>query len=69
MRRRCDAWKWGQAASAVLHEGEQTNWVLPTSLRDFNASRERCLPQMKHDMVAALKTPGAAKGDPPALER
>ncbi len=69
MRRRCDARKWRQAASAVLHDGEQTNWVLPTSLRDFNASRERCLPQMKHDMVAALNTPGAANGDPPALER
>ncbi len=54
-------------ASASLQEGAQTNWVLPSSLRDFSALRGRCLPQKKHDIVAALKTPVDANGEPEAL--
>ena len=56
-------------ASSSLQEGEQTGWDLPSSLRDFSSARGRCLPQRKHDMVAAPNEEVAANGEPGALER
>jgi hypothetical protein len=55
-------------SSSSLHEGAQTGWLLPSSLRDFSIARGRCLPHKKHDMVAAPKDEVAAKGEPGAFD-
>lgn len=57
------------AASSSLQDGEHTACALPSSLRDFSWARGRCLPQRKHDIVAAPKAPVAEKGEPATFER
>ena len=56
------------ASSRPLHEGEQTAWDLPNTLRVPISERARCLPHMKHDIVAAPKEVVAAKGEPDTLD-
>jgi len=55
--------------SSSLQDGEHTACALPSSLRDFSWARGRCLPQRKHDIVAAPKAPVAEKGEPATFER
>jgi hypothetical protein len=55
-----------QPRSAVTsrHDGEQTIWIRPSSLRDFSIERGRCLPHRKHDIVVVPSEPTAEKGEP-----
>ena len=57
------------SVSASLQVGEQTNCALPNKRRDLSDARGRCLPQRKHDIVAAPKAPAAVKGEPGVLLR
>lgn len=52
------------AASSASHEGEQTAWARPSTLRVFMRLRSRCLPHRKHDMVAPPKVGAALNGEP-----
>ena len=52
------------AASSASHEGEQTAWARPSTLRVFIRFRSRCLPHRKHDMVAPPKVGAALNGEP-----
>ena len=54
--------------SSSLHEGAQTAWALPRTLRVPIMERGRCLPHMKHDMVALPKEVVATKGEPETLD-
>ena len=56
------------ASSSPLQEGEQTAWDLPSTFRVPINERARCLPHMKHDMVAAPNEVVAAKGEPDTLD-
>ena len=56
------------AASASLQEGEHTACDFPRILRVTIWERARCLPQRKHDMVAAPKEVAAVKGEPDTLD-
>ena len=56
------------ASSSALQEGEHTAWDLPSTLRVPIIERARCLPHMKHDMVAAPKDVVAANGEPDTLD-
>lgn len=56
------------ASSSALHEGAQTVCDLPATLRVPMSERARCLPHMKHDMVAPPKDAAAANGEPEALD-
>ena len=47
---------------------EHTAWDLPSTLRVPIRARARCLPHMKHDMVAAPKDVVAANGEPDTLD-
>ena len=55
-------------ASSSLHEGAHTACDLPSTLRVPINERARCLPHMKHDMVAAPNEVVAANGDPETLD-
>ena len=57
------------AAASSMQDGEHTPSAVPSSLRDFSWARGRCLPQRKHDIVAAPKAPVAEKGEPATFER
>lgn len=52
------------SASSASHEGEQTAWARPSTLRVFMTLRSRCLPHRKHDMVAPPKVGAALNGEP-----
>jgi len=56
------------ASSSALHEGAHTAWDLPSTFRVPIMERARCLPHIKHDMVAAPKDVVAANGDPDTLD-
>jgi hypothetical protein len=56
------------ASSAALQEGAQTACDLPNILRVLICERARCLPQRKHDMVAAPNDVAAVKGEPETLD-
>lgn len=56
------------ASSSALQEGAQTVCDFPATLRVPMSERARCLPHMKHDMVAPPKDAAAANGDPEALD-
>ena len=56
------------ASSSALHEGAHTVCDLPATLRVPMSERARCLPHMKHDMVAPPKDAAAANGEPEALD-
>jgi len=55
-------------SSKPLQEGAQTAWALPSTLRVPIIERGRCLPHMKHDMVALPKEVVATKGEPETLD-
>jgi hypothetical protein len=55
-------------SSSALHEGEQTAWDLPRTLRVPIKERALCLPHMKHDIVAAPNEVVAANGEPDTLD-
>jgi hypothetical protein len=55
-------------SSSPLHVGAQTAWALPKTLRVPIMERGRCLPHMKHDMVALPKEVVATKGEPDTLD-
>jgi hypothetical protein len=55
-------------SSKPLQEGAQTACALPSTLRVPIIERGRCLPHMKHDMVALPKEVVATKGDPETLD-
>jgi hypothetical protein len=55
-------------SSKPLHDGAQTAWALPSTLRVPIIERGRCLPHMKHDMVALPKEVVATKGEPETLD-
>ncbi|ABM37720.1 hypothetical protein Pnap_2413 [Polaromonas naphthalenivorans CJ2] len=56
------------ASSSPLHEGAHTAWDLPSTFRVPIRERARCLPHMKHDMVAAPNDVVAAKGEPDTFD-
>ena len=56
------------ASSSALQEGAHTVCDLPSTRRDRNWARGRCLPHKKQDIVAPLKEPEAWKGEPGALD-
>ncbi len=56
------------ASSSALQEGEHTAWDLPRIFLETIWERARCLPQRKHDMVAAPKDVAAVKGEPDTLD-
>ena len=56
------------ASSSALHEGEHTACDLPSTLRVPICERGRCLPHMKHDMVAEPNDADAANGEPDTLD-
>ena len=51
-----------------IYRYEHTAWDLPSTLRVPICERGRCLPHIKHDMVAAPKDADAANGDPDTLD-
>lgn len=55
-------------SSKPLHEGAQTACALPNTLRVPIIERGRCLPHMKHDMVALPNEVVATKGEPETLD-
>jgi hypothetical protein len=57
-----------RASSSALHDGAHTAWDLPRTLRVPISERARCLPHIKHDMVAAPKDVVAANGEPDTLD-
>ena len=57
-----------KASSSALHDGEHTAWDFPSTLRVPISERARCLPHMKHDMVAAPNEVVAANGEPDTLD-
>ena len=54
--------------SSSLQDGAQTAWALPSTLRVPIMERGRCLPHIKHDMVALPKEVVATKGEPETLD-
>ena len=56
-------------AARYMDGGGHNPGAVPRSLRDFSWARGRCLPQRKHDIVAAPKAPVAEKGEPATFER
>lgn len=56
------------ASSAALQDGEHTACDLPRILRDTICERARCLPQRKHDMVAAPNDVAAMNGEPETFD-
>lgn len=56
------------ASSSALHEGAHTAWDFPSTLRVPINERARCLPHIKHDIVAAPNEVVAAKGEPDTLD-
>lgn len=56
------------ASSSALHDGAHTACDLPSIFLEIICERARCLPQRKHDMVAAPKEVAAVKGEPDTLD-
>ena len=56
------------SSSSPLHDGAQTACALPNTLRVPIIERGRCLPHMKHDMVALPKEVVATNGEPETLD-
>jgi hypothetical protein len=57
-----------RVSSSALQDGAHTAWALPSTLRVPIIERGRCLPHMKHDMVALPKEVVATKGEPETLD-
>ena len=55
-------------ASSSLHDGAHTACDLPSTLRVPISERARCLPHIKHDIVAAPNEVVAANGEPDTLD-
>ena len=55
-------------ASSSLHVGAQTACDFPSTLRVPISERARCLPHIKHDIVAAPNEVVAANGEPDTLD-
>lgn len=55
-------------SSSSLHDGAHTAWALPNTFLVPIMERGRCLPHMKHDMVALPKEVVATKGEPDTLD-
>ena len=55
-------------SSSSLHDGAHTAWALPKTFLVPIMERGRCLPHMKHDMVALPKEVVATKGEPDTLD-
>ena len=55
-------------SSSSLHDGAHTAWALPNTFLVPIMERGRCLPHMKHDIVALPKEVVATKGEPDTLD-
>lgn len=55
-------------SSSSLQDGAHTAWALPSTFLVPIIERGRCLPHMKHDMVALPKDVVATKGEPETLD-
>lgn len=55
-------------SSSSLHDGAHTAWAFPNTFLVPIMERGRCLPHMKHDMVALPKEVVATKGEPDTLD-